>query len=453
MEATSEAATLTNTLLSSIRLQRHLGTRVFISTQEPTISPKLLDLCSITIVHRFTSPDWLQCLRLHLAALDADQDGTEQTSNSTAKENAKGTFNEIVKLRVGEALLFAPSAIIDVNPTTGKTERLGTKYLKIKIRGRVTEDGGQSVMAQGFKSKESATLSTTNPREFFGVKTSTVPAFGASDMDAVSFTNLPDRRKWIPLKGASIASPLPSFNTLAFAPTPPVPTTNTDVFRNRLTAMTRHDAEAAATHRTLMQIEKPKGDEGVVMEKAVAKKEKKGWRERRKQRASDQEASSEGAGIDRVLAKNGKPEWRQSGLAAELRGLDEDTEEVEDSGNATKKKARLTWRERAVATEGEDESEVLQSGPPAKNPLPRTKAQKAADKRARKLAAAAARDGEVESSTILEAERNEQAEAGWKAAKAAEKQAAKAAKRQRKAARRRELREANERDGTTGSGN
>lgn len=103
MNAGSEASTLTNTLLSSIRLQRHLGTRVFISTQEPAISPKLLDLCSITIVHRFTSPDWLRCLRAHLAALDNDDD---LTKNPKSKLN--NVFNQIVKLKIGQALLFAP---------------------------------------------------------------------------------------------------------------------------------------------------------------------------------------------------------------------------------------------------------------------------------------------------------------------------------------------------------
>ena len=62
MNASSEAIMFTETLLATIRLQRHLGARVFISTQEPTISPKLLDLSSSIIVHRFTSPQWLQIL-------------------------------------------------------------------------------------------------------------------------------------------------------------------------------------------------------------------------------------------------------------------------------------------------------------------------------------------------------------------------------------------------------
>ena len=60
MSDETTASAFTDSLLSVIRLQRHLATRVIIATQEPTISPKLLDLCSMTIVHRFTSPAWLK---------------------------------------------------------------------------------------------------------------------------------------------------------------------------------------------------------------------------------------------------------------------------------------------------------------------------------------------------------------------------------------------------------
>ena len=144
MNSTGEAANLTSTLLSSIRLQRHLGTRVFISTQEPTISTSLLDLCSFTIVHRFSSPDWLRCLRSHLAALSHEE------SNPT--QSARIIFSEIVKLRVGEALLFSPSAILGVGDDVPagvekELKRLGTGYLKIRVRARLTEDGGKSIMA------------------------------------------------------------------------------------------------------------------------------------------------------------------------------------------------------------------------------------------------------------------------------------------------------------------
>ncbi len=63
----SPAATnFTDRLLTAIREQRHNGTRVIISTQEPTISEKLLDLCSISIVHHFQSPAWFRSIHNHL---------------------------------------------------------------------------------------------------------------------------------------------------------------------------------------------------------------------------------------------------------------------------------------------------------------------------------------------------------------------------------------------------
>ena len=40
--------------------------------EEPTISPSLLDLSSVTIVHRFTSPEWLRSLKEYLAAAASD---------------------------------------------------------------------------------------------------------------------------------------------------------------------------------------------------------------------------------------------------------------------------------------------------------------------------------------------------------------------------------------------
>ncbi|PQE34113.1 P-loop containing nucleoside triphosphate hydrolase protein [Rutstroemia sp. NJR-2017a WRK4] len=145
---------LTNTLLSTIHLQRHIGTRIFISTQEPTVSPKLLDLCSMTIVHRFSSPEWLKCLREHIAALSFADD----SKNEIGKGKEGKVISDIVQLRAGEALLFAPEARIDgaADEVDGsgagegcemRFEKLGMKYLKIKIRGRITEDGGKSVMA------------------------------------------------------------------------------------------------------------------------------------------------------------------------------------------------------------------------------------------------------------------------------------------------------------------
>jgi len=152
MNSSAEATALTETLLATVRLQRHLGARIIISTQEPTISPKLLDLSSVTIVHRFTSPEWLRTLEGHLAGaasklLKVDEDDEDANSQSNA---AKKVFSEVVQLRVGEALLFSPSAVIgleDDEKNGQRLKRLGTGYLKIRIRSRLTTDGGKSVMA------------------------------------------------------------------------------------------------------------------------------------------------------------------------------------------------------------------------------------------------------------------------------------------------------------------
>ncbi|KAF3009245.1 hypothetical protein E8E14_009609 [Neopestalotiopsis sp. 37M] len=178
MSDSPEAQTLTNSLLSTIRLQRHLALRVIISTQEPSVSPKLLDLCSITIVHRFQSPDWLSVLKGHLAGLsttsqvlirdeqarkDSNKDGSE---GNVSFEGAKGIaiapqnpalemMSKIVKLRTGEALIFAPSAFVGLEKAgvdqQGKVivtpRRLDHEVLRVRIRARITADGGRSVMA------------------------------------------------------------------------------------------------------------------------------------------------------------------------------------------------------------------------------------------------------------------------------------------------------------------
>ncbi|RFU76843.1 p-loop containing nucleoside triphosphate hydrolase [Trichoderma arundinaceum] len=183
MTETAECEVLTEALLSNIRLQRHLGLRVMISTQEPTISPKLLDLCSVTIVHRFTSPDWLQSLKKHLAGasiapmtkdqlLSNGDDKVDSIASPDPNDLARELFSKIVALRRGEALLFSPSAIIDVRTTTIKSEngsprkngwhdaeepaleeavpqliKLSHGHMKIRVRKRVTQDGGRSILA------------------------------------------------------------------------------------------------------------------------------------------------------------------------------------------------------------------------------------------------------------------------------------------------------------------
>lgn len=140
--ADSESAhTFSDNLITIIRLQRHLGARVIISTQEPTISPRLLDLSSLTIIHKFSSPTWMEALRTHLAGAS----GEDSESRAGKRRDVESIFKSIVNLNVGEALMFSPSAMLDVKD--GLVSKLGMGFLKVRVRKRLTADGGRSVLA------------------------------------------------------------------------------------------------------------------------------------------------------------------------------------------------------------------------------------------------------------------------------------------------------------------
>ncbi|KAI9808443.1 MAG: hypothetical protein M1826_004153 [Phylliscum demangeonii] len=152
MPSSAAADTFTSDLLSVIRLQRHLATRVIVSTGEPTILLSLLELSSVTIVHCFTSPQWFYTLRSHLAGISetgapSDVDSTDEASptEKEAKRDVRSIFNSIVNLDVGEALLFAPSAMLAVG--RGVIEKLGMACLNVRIRYRLSADGGRSFVA------------------------------------------------------------------------------------------------------------------------------------------------------------------------------------------------------------------------------------------------------------------------------------------------------------------
>ncbi|KIO19148.1 hypothetical protein M407DRAFT_31200 [Tulasnella calospora MUT 4182] len=127
---------LTGTLLSIVRQQRHLGTRLIMSTQEPTvIPPALLDLCSITIMHRFSSVGWFE----HLAKHVSSDFGSEAFDSVT-----------------GEAIVLAPGGLGVFNKPRSDSEKperyvttFGRRYLLLKTRKRVTADGGASILAIG----------------------------------------------------------------------------------------------------------------------------------------------------------------------------------------------------------------------------------------------------------------------------------------------------------------
>lgn len=164
-----------------------------IATQEPTLSPSILDLCNVTIVHRFTSPTWFKALESHLAGVCLGVSKGEDGS----KSGAHNFFRKIVKLRTGEAFVFCPTAILDAitinsksrgthsdsdtceretsegsethrslemesaegeeseeseaeseEVQTTRVQELGARYIKLKVRNRVTADGGRSILAE-----------------------------------------------------------------------------------------------------------------------------------------------------------------------------------------------------------------------------------------------------------------------------------------------------------------
>lgn len=142
MTSTPGSETFTSALISSIRMQRHYGVRVIIATQEPTISPALMDLCSLALVHRFSSPRWMSELKGHLPGIES-----EKVREEGGEDKKDTLFDSILELKTGEAFLFCQNALLMV-PEKGKdVEKMGKGRRMVRIRKRVTNDGGVSVMA------------------------------------------------------------------------------------------------------------------------------------------------------------------------------------------------------------------------------------------------------------------------------------------------------------------
>jgi hypothetical protein len=73
-------------------------------------------------------------------------EGNAKAENRTARR----IFNEVVRLKVGETLLFAPSAAVNLDAEDGgdlRLQKLGAGFLKIRVRSRLTADRGKTVMA------------------------------------------------------------------------------------------------------------------------------------------------------------------------------------------------------------------------------------------------------------------------------------------------------------------
>ncbi|RAH58875.1 hypothetical protein BO85DRAFT_458087 [Aspergillus piperis CBS 112811] len=141
---------MAKTLLSVVRLQRHLAARIIISTQEPTVSMDLLNLCTAAVVHRFTPSEWLRILQKHLAGAT-----TNPSARKKGKAGGRGTDGEEGQLdganekSLFDHVLIFVSIVDDAIDEEGGYElrRLGSEYLAIRVRQRITKDGGKSLLA------------------------------------------------------------------------------------------------------------------------------------------------------------------------------------------------------------------------------------------------------------------------------------------------------------------
>lgn len=132
------AADFTDGLLTTVREQRHNATRVIVSTQEPTIDERLLDLCSVSIVHRFNSPSWFSAIKDHLSGA---------SSFMASADQQKDLLNSIIDLGTGESFVFSPTSFVCL--ADGQVKKLGSRSLKMRTRKRDGVDSGQSKLAGG----------------------------------------------------------------------------------------------------------------------------------------------------------------------------------------------------------------------------------------------------------------------------------------------------------------
>lgn len=91
-------------------------------------------------------------MKHHIAGVAIGEDVSRESS--TRREcrsvSERSLFDRIVRLRVGEALLFSSSAVIGTPAGSDIDEivqKLGPGFLEVRVRSRLTEDGGRSVMS------------------------------------------------------------------------------------------------------------------------------------------------------------------------------------------------------------------------------------------------------------------------------------------------------------------
>jgi len=109
-------SSLISQVVETIREMRHQATSVIIASQDPLSVPRaIIELTSVLLLHRISSPQWLKHLRSAIVALNDVQDGV------------------VTSLLPGEALVWAQRST---------DKRFTLRPFKIHIRPRFTQHGG-----------------------------------------------------------------------------------------------------------------------------------------------------------------------------------------------------------------------------------------------------------------------------------------------------------------------
>jgi len=110
-------------VVSMIREMRHWATSVVIASQDPLSVPRaIIELTSILVLHRMTSPQWLKHLRGAISALQDVSDGA------------------VTSLQPGEALVWCQRST---------DRRFTLRPQKVSVRPRFTQHGGGTKTAVG----------------------------------------------------------------------------------------------------------------------------------------------------------------------------------------------------------------------------------------------------------------------------------------------------------------
>lgn len=112
---------LVDSITTAIREMRHKGVSIMIASQDPMSLPnKIIELSSIVLLHKFSSPAWVKHIQKSITAL--------QMLSAT----------EMASLGPGEAYLWAGKS---------SDKSIMQRPVKISIRPRVTKHGGDTIKA------------------------------------------------------------------------------------------------------------------------------------------------------------------------------------------------------------------------------------------------------------------------------------------------------------------